>query len=204
MIRATLVLEFRRARMLLLWLVVVAVAYGGLLAAFFPTMRSNAAQMQEVLKMYPQAFRVAFGMEGSLADPGTFFTAYDGSLLWPILAAVAGILLATRPGADVDRGWADLPLSSPLSRLDYLGTAIVVQVVVLAVVAIAMILGVLACGTYVGAGFDWGRFSLVLVPAFTFGAAIAGVTTLLGVITLNRGLAGGPPPASSSRCMCST
>ena len=30
-----------------------------------------------------------------------------------------------------------------------------------------------------------------MVPAFTFGAAIAGVTTLLGVITLNRGLAGG-------------
>lgn len=192
MIGTTLALEFRRGRMLLFWLVVVAVAYGGFVAAFFPTMRSNVAQMEEILKIYPQAFKVAFGMEGSLADPGTFFTTYVGSLLWPVLAAVAGIILATRPtGTDVDRGWVDLPLSSPLSRQGYLGSAIVVQVVALAAVAVTMILGFLAVGSLVGAGFDWGRFSLVTVPAFAFGAAIAGVTTLLAVITLSRRIAGG-------------
>lgn len=192
MIRATLELEFRRARGLLVWLVIIAVAYGGLLSGFYPTIRANAAKMQDFMNIYPAAFRSAFGMEGSLADPGVFFSVYNGSMLWPIVAAVAAIILATRPvGVDLDRGWIDLPLSTPLPRVAYLGISILLQLVVLAVVSVTMIIGILVCGAVVGAGFDTGRFLLVIVPATTFGVAIAGVTTLFSVITLDRRVAGG-------------
>lgn len=52
----------------------------------------------------------AFGMTGSLADPGIFLRTYIGSFLWPVVAAIGAIVLATRPAAaDAERGWSDLP-----------------------------------------------------------------------------------------------
>lgn len=49
----------------------------------------------------------------------------------------------------------------------------------------------LVVGALVGAGFDAGRFLLVVPSAFAFGAAVMGATTLLAVVTLSRGRAGG-------------
>lgn len=131
-------------------------------------------------------------MEGSFADPGTFFNAYIGSFLWPILAAVAGIILGTRPtGADVERGFADLELSSPLSRTRYLGVAIAMQIAVLVAMAAAMLAAVLVVGAVESSNFNPINFLLVIGPAVAFGAAIAGVTTLATAITLNRGVSAG-------------
>ena len=192
MIAPTLRLEIRRSRMLLLWLGLVAAVYGGFIAALYPVIRDNMAEYEEIMKIYPKEFMVAFGMTGSLADHGVFFTSYVGSFLWPLVAAIAGIIVATRTtAADVDRGWIELPLSAPISRAAYLSAAIVGQLVVLAVLAVAAVAGFLAVGVVAGDGFDTGRFLLVLPVAFAFGCAIAAVTTLAGTVTLSRGVAGG-------------
>ncbi len=192
MTAATFRLELRRSRTLALWLAVVALAYGAFMAALYPVIRDNQAGYEEILKIYPKEFLAAFGMEGSLADHGVFFTTYIGSFLWPIVAAIAGIIVATRTtAADVDRGWIELPLATPIPRVPYLASAIAAQMVVLAVLALSCVLGVLGVGLVVDAGFDTGRFLLVVPVAFAFGCAIASVTTLLGAVTLSRGAAGG-------------
>ena len=59
------------------------------------------------------------------------------------------------------------------------------------ILALSCVAGVIAVGLVVDAGFDSGRFLLVVPVAFAFGCAIASVTTLLGVATLSRGMAGG-------------
>lgn len=192
MIRALLLLELRRSRQILAGLGLLVVAYSGLLAVVFPSIRENAAQLDKTFEAYPKDFLVAFGLEGSLADPGVYYTANIGILLWPLVAAMFGIVLATRPTAiDTERGWIEMPLAGRMTRRQYLAVGIAVQAIGLAILAFATEAAFLGVGALVDADFDVGRFALAGVAAWLFGAAVAAVTTLLGVYTLSRGVAGG-------------
>jgi ABC-2 type transport system permease protein len=119
-----------------------------------------------------------------------FFSTYIGIWLWPILAAIVGILAATRPvAADLDRGFLELVISTPMPRRRYLAIAIAGQLILVFAIALATVCGVVAVGALVGAGFDAARFLMVVPLATAFGCAIAGFATLLSVVTLSRGLA---------------
>jgi hypothetical protein len=192
MFRAVFRLEFRRNRMALVSLASLAFAYAGILAFFFPTIRDNAANMQVYLDAYPKEFLSVLGLEGSLADPAIFWTSYIGITLWPIVAAIGGIVGATRATAvDTEGGWIELPLAGRLPRHAYLLAAILVQPLAMALLVASMVGGFLVVGGLVGAGFDWGRFVLAGVGSWLFGCAIAAVTSVLAVATLSRGRAAG-------------
>ncbi len=185
-------LELRRARILVAWLTVITVAYAGTIAIFWPIMRDNTALIEQYMDVFPKGFLAAFGMEGSLADPGVFFTTYIGSWLWPILAAMAAVLLATRPVAvDLERGFLELPLGTSLSRMRYLGATILAQALALAVLAFATVFGFYVAATLVGAPYDLPSMLIVAVLAWVFACAIAGATSILAVVTLSRAVAGG-------------
>ena len=185
-------LELRRMRGLVIWTALAAVAYGGIVSGFYPTFRDNQKQIDQYMSLFPPEMRAIFGMTGSMADPGIFFNTYIGGMLWPIVAAIVAIALATRPVAgDLDRGFLELPLSTRLSRERYLGSAIAGQVVAMTIVALATVGGILAVGRIVDAPFDLGNFLLAGIHSLAFGLAMAGVATLLGVLTLDRGRAAG-------------
>jgi ABC-type transport system involved in multi-copper enzyme maturation permease subunit len=134
----------------------------------------------------------AFGLEGSLSNHGVFFTTYIGGMLWPVVAAMAGGILGTRTvAADLDRGFLELPLATRIDRVRYLAAAIVGQVVVLAALSLAVMVGILAVGAVVGANFDAGRFLLEVPLLFLFGCAVTALATVLSVITLSRAMSAG-------------
>ncbi len=188
----TLGLELRRSRMITFWLAVIAVVYSAIIGTMYPIILDNAAAIEDYMKIFPKEFMAAFGMTGSLANPGVFFTTYVGSFLWPIVAAMAAIILATRPvAADVESGWTELALGTPLTRVQSLVAAILCQALVLAVLAVVTVAGVLMAGVVVGAGFDAGRFLTAAVILWLFGCAVAGVASLVGALTLSRGTAAG-------------
>jgi ABC-2 type transport system permease protein len=185
-------LEFRRSRMVALWLVVVVIAYGGIVAGMYPILQENSEAFEDYMKIFPKELLAAFGMTGSLADPGVFFTTYISSMLWPVASAIAAIILATRPvAADVERGWAEVVLATPLTRVGSLGASIASQALVQYLLAVATVGGILVVGALVGAAFDAERFFAASVVLWLFGCAVAGVTSLLGAITLSRAVAGG-------------
>jgi len=185
-------LELLRSRAMTVWTALVTVAYSGIVAGFYPTFRDNQEQIDEYMALFPKELLAAFGMTGSLADPGTIYSTYIASMLWPIVAALVAIALATRPVAgDLERGFLELPLSTRLSRTRLLSVAIAVQAIALGVVAAAMIAAVVGVGRALGAPFDPGRFALAGLHAWAFGAAFAGPATLLGVVLLDRGRAAG-------------
>jgi ABC-2 type transport system permease protein len=93
--------------------------------------------------------------------------------------------------ADLDRGFIELPLATRIDRIRYLAAAIAGQIVVLATLAMATVGGVLVVGLVVNAGFDVGGFLMELPLLFLFACAIAGVATLLSVVTLSRGVSAG-------------
>jgi len=184
-------LELRRGRMLVLWIGLVSVLYAGTITLFYPTILENAAEFEKLMEIYPKELMAAFGIVGSLGDPGTFINSYIFQFLWPLAAAIVAILLATRLAADADTGFLDLPLSTRLPRLRYLSALIVGQIVALAVLSAMTIGAIVAVDLIIEPDFPLDRLSLAGVHALAMGLAIAGPTTLLAVLLLDRGKAGG-------------
>jgi ABC-type transport system involved in multi-copper enzyme maturation permease subunit len=185
-------LELRRMRQIVIWTALSAVVFCGVVTAFYPTFRDNAKTLGEYMAMFPEELRAMLGMTGSLADPGVLFDVYVGGMLWPIIAAIVAIALATRPvAADLQGGFLELALTTRLSRTRYLVAAIAGQVLALAVLAVATIGGMLLIGSVVEAPFDGPRFALAGLLGLAFGLSIAGMATLLSVLTLDRGRAAG-------------
>jgi ABC-type transport system involved in multi-copper enzyme maturation permease subunit len=185
-------LELRRNRSLTIWLAVSLGGYAAIMGFMYPVLKANDALMSEYMKTFPKEFLAAFGMTGLLSDPGIFYTTYVSSWLWPIIAAAAALLLGTRaPAADLDRGFLDLPLSTRITRVRYLAASIAGQAIVMAILAASAVLGLWGAGRLVGAEFDLARFSMAGVLSLAFGCAIAGVATLVAVLTLSRGTASG-------------
>jgi ABC-2 type transport system permease protein len=184
-------LELRRGAMLILWVSLVSMLYAGIIMLFYPTILENAAEFEKMLAIYPKELMAAFGITGSLGDQGTFINSYIFQFLWPLVAAIAGILLATRVAADADSGFLDLPLSSRLPRVRYLGSSIVAQIVGLAVIAALTIAAIVVVDLFIEPDFDTVRLAMAGFHAFAMAAAIAGVTCALAVILLDRGRAAG-------------
>jgi drug/metabolite transporter (DMT)-like permease len=93
-----------------------------------------------------------------------------------LLLTVAGLMLMMRETAHAADGATGNPLG--------LG-------ILYAVLAMATVAGVLVIGRLVGADFDPGRFAAATVVLWLFGCAVAGVTSLVGAMTLSRAIAGG-------------
>jgi hypothetical protein len=185
-------LELRRNRVLAIWLGTALGGYAAIMGLMYPFLKENDELVQQYMAAFPKELMAAFGMTGSLADPGVLFTTYIASWMWPVIAAAAAMMLGTRAvAADLDRGFLDLPLSTRITRVGYLAASIAGQVVIMALLAACAVLGLWVTGRLVGADFDLGRFTLGGMLCFAFGCAIAGPTTLLSVVTLSRGMAAG-------------
>ncbi len=62
--RAVFDLELRRSRGLIGWLALVLLLYGAVMALMYPILKENSALLDDYVKILPQAFLQAFGMEG--------------------------------------------------------------------------------------------------------------------------------------------
>jgi ABC-2 type transport system permease protein len=184
-------LEIRRSRTLLVWLGIVTAAYAGFITVFYTNVVDNAKAFQDMLALYPKELMVAFGIEGNFADPGVFLGGYVYSFLWPLVGAAAAIVLATRVAADADRGFLDIALATPLARASHLLSSIVAQVVGVTVLALSMVGAVLVGDLLIEPNFPTVQVVLSALHAIAFGIAVAGPTTLLAVVFLDRGRAAG-------------
>jgi hypothetical protein len=184
-------LELRRSRSLVLWVGLVSALYAGGITLFYPTIQEHAAEFERYMAIYPKELMAAFGITGSLGDAGVFLNSYIFQFLWPLVAAIVAILTATRVATDAVGGFLELPLSTRLSRLRYLGATIAGQVVAMAVLAGVTVASVWVVDLFIEPDFPIERLLLGGLHATAMGLAIAGVTTVLAVSLLDRGRAGG-------------
>jgi ABC-2 type transport system permease protein len=181
-------LELRRSRGLAVWLSMTAFVYSAVIAAFYPAITKNLAFIDTFLEQVPKGLLVSIGLDASFANPGVYYTSNVGIFVWPIVAAIAAIAIATRPAADTERGWIELPLAGRVNRTGYLLAVIAVEVGVLALLAFVTVAGVVIGGAVVGVTFDGWRFMLAGVAAWVWALPFAAAATLITVVTMSRGV----------------
>ncbi len=180
-------LEVRRTRVQLLAYGVVVAIYGVAVAAIYPTVLETAELFEPYLDMVPPGILEAFEMGGGITSPGAYFGSQFFQV-WVIVAAMFAIGLGTRgAAAETAAGTIEVALSTPLSRTRYLLTTIATQVLGLAVLAVVAVASVVALGPVIDVAFDVPAFLAVGLLSFAFGCAIAAVSTLVSVVTLDRG-----------------
>lgn len=182
--------DLRRSRTLILVFSLGIAIYGLIMAAFVPTIKENAEALDQYIEVFPQAFRDAFGIESgtSWATIGGFLGIEYFDLVWVFVAAILAIIIGSRGvAAEFGRGTIETPLATRISRLGYLVGTIGSQLTVLAVFTVFSIAGVLVAAPVVGFELDPTGFVYVGLLCFAFAAAVAGATTLLSVLLLDRG-----------------
>lgn len=180
-------IDLRRARLQFVAYAVVVAIFGVAVAAVYPTVLETTELIEPYLDMLPTGLLEAFEMSGGISSPGAYFGSQFFQV-WVILAAMLAIGLGTRGAAGENAaGTIEIPLSAPLSRTRYLVTTIATQVVGVALLAVVAVGSVLAIGPLIDVSFDLRAFAAVGVLSFAFGCAIAGVSTLVSVVTLDRG-----------------
>ena len=182
-------LELRRIRTLSVWLAVITALYAGFITLFYANVAANAEEFERLLEIYPRELMVAFGLEEGFGEPGVFLHGYVFTFLWPLIAALASIVPATRVAADADRGFLDVVLAAPIDRVRYLLGSIATQLVALAVLAAVMVAAILLADLFIEPNLPTGNVALAGLHALAFGAAIGGPATLLAVLFLDRGRA---------------
>ena len=192
-------LELRRGRMLVLWVGLVAVLYAGGITLFYPVVLDNAAEVRAAHDIYPKELMAAFGIEGSLGDAGTFLNSYVFQFLWPLVAAIAAILLGD---ADRRRRRQRLPgpaavhaaATPPLPRLGDRGSgrwhSLCSRPMTIGAIVIADL--------FIEPDFPTDRLVLAGVHACRWRWRSPASRPSWPIALLDRGKAGGLAPASSS------
>jgi ABC-2 type transport system permease protein len=181
-----LALELRRTRTQLVAYAATVALFGVAVAAVYPTIRDTAALIEPYLDMLPPGLLEAFEMGDGIAAVGAYFGSQFFQV-WVILAAMFAIGVGTRGAAgETSAGTIEIPLSAPLARTRYLVTTIVNQAIGLAVLAVVAVVSVVALGPVIDVAFDLVAFAQVGLLSFAFGCAMAGVSTLASVVTLDR------------------
>ncbi len=184
--------DLRRSMTIILVFSLGIAAYGLLMAAFVPMVLENSEALAEYMEIFPQAFKDALGIEGTLYTVGAFLGIEYFDLVWVLVAAILAIVIGSRGVAgEFGRGTIELPLSTRISRSGYLAGTIGSQLVILAVFTVLSILGVVVAGPVFDFELDPTGLLYVGILCLAFAAAITGVTTFLSVLLLDRGRVAG-------------
>ncbi len=167
--------------------------------AVFPTVHSQAGQMQQVLKAYPDALKAMFGLGADFGTGPGYFDAEFFSFLGPMVVLAIGIGFgAGATAAEEERGTIDWLMSVPLSRTRVmleksLGVLAAVLAAGLALAAVLLIgspagglgLGIggifAACASLVLLGWVYAAIALAAGAATGHRWAATGVGVALGL-----------------------
>lgn len=188
MFRSVFTRSLHEARRSFVWWTLGLVAYVGLIAAVWPSVRDNPALLK-LHETYPEALKafVSFGGEFDFSTAAGYLGAELFSLIVPLLLLVASIGGGARALAgEEEKGTLDLLLAQPVSRrrvaLEKLA-ALCLEVLALG--------GVLWCALWIGAKAASMDVSAANLLAGTAGAvllalAFGGIGMLIGAATGHR------------------
>jgi ABC-2 type transport system permease protein len=160
--------------------------------AVFPTVQSQASQMEQFLKAYPQALKAMFGLSTDFSTGPGYFDAEFLSFLGPLVALAIGIGFgAGATATEEERGTIDWLMSTPLSRTRVmLEKSLGVLLAVLAAGA-ALIVVMLIGSPLAGLDLGIGGIAAAAANLVLLGWAYAALALAVGAATGHRWAATG-------------
>ena len=160
--------------------------------AVFPTVHSQAGQMEQVLKAYPQALKAMFGLGADFGTGSGYFDAEFLSFLGPLVVlAIAIGFGAGATATEEERGTIDWLLSTPLSRARVmLEKSAGVLLAVLAAGAV-LFLVLLIGSPLAGLGLGTGAIAAAVANLVFLGWAYGALALAVGAATGSRWAATG-------------
>lgn len=182
---------FRRAlwslRWTILWYVLGIALYIAIVLSAYPTVRDNAADIESMLKSYPDALLRAFGASTDLVSLPSYLGVESLNLIWPLIVAIFVIMSGAAVVAqEVERGTAELWLSVPESRTRLLLGKLAALLAGIVIVALATDV-ILAVGALlVGSALGLGQLAALTTILVSFPVAIAGYAALFSALLSER------------------
>lgn len=181
---------FRRAlgelRWTVFWYALGLALYAVLILAFYPTVRENAQDMQQIIQSFPKAMMEAFGGSDMTSLPG-FVGGKFLNVMWPIIVGVFVIMAgAATVAREVERGTIELLLSVPESRTRLFAAKLAALLVGI-LTLVAATVGALALGAaLVDVTLDPVKLLALGAVLASFAVAVAGYTVLLSSFSKER------------------
>lgn len=110
--------EFLRNRTSFIIYCVISVGFVWMYIALFPSIKEQSAQLDDLLKAFPDSFMKAFGIErASYGKVENYLASELMTFLWPILAVILSVSRAgSSIAGDIENRTIGIELSLPISR----------------------------------------------------------------------------------------
>lgn len=160
-------------------------------AAFWPSVKANAAQFNQYIEKFPEAIKNMIG-GADFGTPAGYIQTELFSLLGPVLLLVYAIGAGARAIAgEEEAGTLDLLLTAPVARrrvvLDKFGAMVSASLLL----SMLVWLGVLVLGPAYGLRLPLGGLSAAALNLFLLALAFGSVALLVGAATGSKGAAVG-------------
>lgn len=185
--------QFRDKRNSLLIFLGTSLAFSELYLALYPTIRAQSAQLSQLLKLYPESFFKAFGLDAAtltFSRVEYFLSSEIFSLIWPILVIIFAIQLGNYAFvAEIEDGTVELTLSQPISRLRLFISRYFGGLLLLATFTFVSILGIIPLIELHGFEYSLHNFLLIALIGFLLGWAIYGISIFFSVVFSQKAFA---------------
>jgi ABC-2 type transport system permease protein len=160
--------------------------------AVFPTVQSQASQMEQFLKAYPQALKAMFGLGTDFSTGPGYFDAEFLSLLGPLVVLAIGIGLgAGATATEEERGTIDWLMSTPLSRTRVMLEKSLGVLLAVLVAGAALMVVMLVGSPLAGLDLGVGGIAAAVANLVLLGSAYAALALAVGAATGHRWAATG-------------
>lgn len=150
------------------------------IGSFFPSIKPMMGMYDEMLSN--PTFKALIGELSSMGTFSGFISAEVFSYMGIVLGAYIAFLTASFAAGEIEQKSSELMLSLPVSRVHVILSRFATLLPIIAVLVVAMLLGIVAGASYVGESIDIARFAYGMVFMAVFMLAVGGGSLLLSTM----------------------
>ena len=158
-------------------------------AAFYPSIKGNASQLNRYLESLPKAFKEMIGRAGDITSPAGYLQSEVFSIMAPLLLLIFAIGAGARATAgEEEAGTLDLLLATPIQRgrvvLEKFGAMVAAATGIGVVLWVALALA----GPLAGLHVAFANLAAATISAVLLGIAFGSMALLIGCWRGHKGL----------------
>ncbi len=177
--RRMLILIYCLAAILLLWMYI----------ALFPSFKDQSANLEQLIKNYPESFMKAFNFDiKSFNTIEGFLSTEQFSFVWPLIVIFMMVGYAgTALAGEIEKGTVELLLSQPLSRAKLFCGRYLAGILMLVIFVFFSVYAATPLSAIYDISFKAQNFTTVAILALMFGLSIFSIAYFLSSIFSDRG-----------------